>query len=93
MLRTQDDQQKEFDRTAAELIAGQDRAQQLLAEQVRLMGVRGTLKIYEGAMDADAQIVHYKSVGLTEGWSDDELKRGFHQPKWNGTVIVGMTSR
>ena len=52
-----------------------------------------TLKIYDGATDADAHIVHYESVGLKEGWSDDDLKSGFNRNKWNGTVMVRRTSR
>ena len=44
-------------------------------------GSRGvlTLKIYDGTTDADAHIRHYEAVGLTEGWTDEDLKLGFHR--------------
>ena len=38
-----------------------------------------TLKIYNGTTDVDARIIHNESVGLMEGWSDDDLKTGFHR--------------
>ena len=79
----------------SEVLTGQEENQRLLTEQVRLLGEqmdsirtsgdrrkeRGTLtlKIYDGTTDADAHIVHYQSVGLTEKWSDNDKKTGFHR--------------
>ena len=37
------------------------------------------LPSYEGTMDAGDHIGHYEAIGLTESWSDEENKTGFHR--------------
>ena len=43
-----------------------------------------SLKIFDGATDMDAHIRHYEAVGLTERWTDEDFKLGFH------TTLTGI---
>ena len=88
-------QQGDFQKVVVELLAGQAHTQRQTEEQLRLLKeqmdtLRTTgrgkkergplnLKIYDGTGDADAHIVHYEAVGITEGWTEDDLKLGFHR--------------
>ena len=35
--------------------------------------------MFDGTGDPDDHICHYEAVGLTEGWTEEDLKTGFHR--------------
>ena len=37
------------------------------------------VKMFDGTTDPDEHIRHYESIGLTEKWSDEDKKTGFHR--------------
>ena len=37
------------------------------------------LKIFDGTCNPDDHICHYEAVRLTEGWTEEDLKKGFHR--------------
>ena len=59
-----------------------------LQGQGMVKGGRTSDYIFDRTTDADDHICQYKSVGITESWSNEDKKTEFHQTKWNGREVV-----